>query len=117
MWDSLWVDAHLATMTDQSAPYGAIRDGAIAVKDGRIAWVGEAAALPGDPAGLAREVFDAGGAWITPGLVDCHTHLVFAGNRAREFEQRLNGVSYEEIARAGGGILSTVAATREGDGK
>jgi imidazolonepropionase len=111
MWDSLWVDAHIATMAG-GGPYGAIRNGAIAVKDGRIAWVGEASALPGEPAALALEVFDADGAWITPGLIDCHTHLVFGANRAREFELRLKGASYEEIARAGGGILSTVAATR-----
>ena len=70
--------------------------------------------LPGDPHALAREVIEASG-WITPGLVDCHTHLVFAGDRAREFELRLQGASYEEIARAGGGIVSTVRATREAD--
>jgi imidazolonepropionase len=112
MWDSLWVDARLATMARNGAPYGAILNGAIAANDGRIAWVGAQADLPGAPESLAREVFSAGGAWITPGLVDCHTHLVFAGNRAREFELRLEGASYEELAKAGGGIASTVAATR-----
>jgi imidazolonepropionase len=112
MWDSLWVDARLATMARNGLPYGAILNGAIAANDGRIAWVGAQADLPGVPKSLAREVVSAGGAWITPGLVDCHTHLVFAGNRAREFELRLEGASYEEIARAGGGIISTVSATR-----
>ena len=79
-----------------------------------LAYVGPRAALPGAPDALAREVIEADG-WITPGLVDCHTHLVFAGDRAREFEQRLQGASYEEIARAGGGILSTVRAVRAAD--
>jgi imidazolonepropionase len=111
MWDTLWLDAHLATMTE-GAPYGAMADGAVAVKDGRIAWIGTQADLPGAPETLAREVRRCDGAWITPGLVDCHTHLVFGGDRAREFELRLQGASYEEIARAGGGIVSTVAATR-----
>jgi imidazolonepropionase len=111
MWDTLWTDANLATMAGP-APYGAIRDGAIAAQDGRIAWVGARRDLPGAPETLAREVRSAGGGWITPGLVDCHTHLVFGGDRAREFELRLEGASYEEIARAGGGIVSTVAATR-----
>lgn len=105
--DCLWKNAHLATMAGGS-PYGAIENGALAVRDGRIVWVGPEA----DWVGAAAEVVDAGGAWITPGLIDCHTHLVFAGDRAREFELRLEGASYEEIARAGGGIVSTVAATR-----
>jgi imidazolonepropionase len=112
MWDTLWLDAHLATMTADGAPYGAIEDGAIAAKDGRIAWIGKRADLPADAASRAHEIRKLGGAWITPGLVDCHTHLVFGGDRAREFEMRLQGKSYEEIARAGGGIVSTVAATR-----
>src|SRR5688572_10157773 len=111
MWDTIWGDANLATMT-QDGPYGAIHDGAIGVKDGVIVWVGAAKDLPGEPADLAREVHGCHGAWITPGLIDCHTHLVFAGDRAREFELRLEGARYEEIARAGGGIASTVAATR-----
>jgi imidazolonepropionase len=111
MWDTLWVDANLATMTPGAA-YGAIEDGAIAAEDGRIVWVGKRADLPADAASRAREIRKLGGAWITPGLVDCHTHLVFGGDRAREFEMRLQGASYEEIARAGGGIVSTVAATR-----
>jgi len=113
MWDRLWIDAHLATMSpDVAGPYGAVRDGAVAAKDGRIAWVGAAADLPGEPDTLAHEVISVDGAWITPGLVDCHTHLVYAGDRVAEFEARLEGASYEDIARAGGGILSTVKATR-----
>lgn len=112
-WDSVWLDANLVTMTSPSnSPYGLIEDGAIAVKDGRISWVGHRASLPADV------LSDAGatsieGRWITPGLIDCHTHLVYGGTRAKEFEMRLTGVSYEEIARQGGGILSTVKATRE----
>jgi len=111
MHDAIWVNAQLATMRPGSH-YGALRDGALAVKDGRIAWVGERAALDQAPENIAREVHDAGGAWITPGLVDCHTHLVYAGDRAHEFELRLHGASYEEIAKAGGGIVSTVMKTR-----
>jgi imidazolonepropionase len=95
-------------MTAGGAPDGAIEDGAIAVSKGRIAWVGRSTDLPGG-ADTAR---DLGGAWVTPGLIDCHTHLVFGGDRASEFEQRLKGATYEEIARAGGGIRSTVARTR-----
>jgi imidazolonepropionase len=109
-WDGLLVGASLATL-DDDAGYGAIERGALGWKDGVLRYVGAADALPGDPASLADEVIEAGG-WITPGLVDCHTHLVFAGDRAREFEQRLQGVGYEEIARSGGGIVSTVKATR-----
>ena len=111
MWDTLWVDANLATMAP-GKPYGAIPRGAVAAQDGRIVWVGFAADLPKPPDELARDVRRCDGAWITPGFVDCHTHLVFGGDRAREFELRLQGASYEEIARAGGGIVSTVAATR-----
>jgi imidazolonepropionase len=107
MHDALWLNAHLATMAD-GAPYGAIRDGALAVKDGRISWVGPRSEWKDK----ATREHDARGAWITPGLVDCHTHLVYAGDRAAEFELRLKGASYEEIARAGGGIVSTVAQTR-----
>ena len=111
-WDALWINVHLATMTGNGVAYGAIEDGALAVADGRIAWVGRAGELPGAPENLATGIHDGGGAWMTPGLIDCPTHLVYGGNRAGEFEQRLQGVSYEEIARAGGGIRSTVAATR-----
>jgi imidazolonepropionase len=106
---TLWRGAHLATLSPDS-PWGWIRDGAIVTEGERIAWVGPAAALP---AGLAVEAEqDWGGGVVTPGLIDCHTHLVYGGNRAREFELRLQGASYEEIARAGGGIRSTVQATR-----
>ncbi|MDE1173590.1 MAG: imidazolonepropionase [Parvibaculaceae bacterium] len=111
-WDRLWLNTGIATMRPGPVPYGAIHDGAIAAKDGLIAWIGPRAELPGAPETLARETTDLGGAWMTPGLIDAHTHLAFAGDRSTEFEQRLNGVSYEEIARAGGGILSTVNATR-----
>jgi imidazolonepropionase len=104
MFDRVWLNTRLCTMTER----GTIEDGALAARDGRIAWLGPRAELPGP----ARETTDCGGAWILPGLIDCHTHLVFAGDRAGEFEQRLAGASYEEIARAGGGILSTVRATR-----
>src|SRR5690554_1032058 len=110
-WDGIIVGASLATLEVDSG-YGAIEDGAMAWRDGRITWVGRRLDLPGAPAELAREVVEGDG-WITPGLVDCHTHLVFAGNRAREFEMRLQGASYEDIARAGGGILSTVRAVRQ----
>ena len=108
-WDSLWLNVHLATMADVHS-YGEIRDGAIAVRNGLIAWVGPRADLPA--AYSAVTVYDGQGVWLTPGLIDCHTHIVYAGNRSDEFEDRLNGVSYEAIARRGGGILSTVNATR-----
>jgi imidazolonepropionase len=105
MHDAAWINANLATMT---AGYGAIRDGVVASRNGKISWVGPRS----EWRERAREEHDARGAWITPGLVDCHTHLVYAGNRAHEFELRLKGASYEDIARAGGGIVSTVRATR-----
>ena len=108
-WDRLLTDARIATMERDVAPYGVIDDGAIAIADGTIAWVGEASSLPRD---TADETISLAGGWVTPALIDCHTHLVFGGDRSAEFEQRLSGVSYEEIARAGGGILSTVHATR-----
>ena len=113
MFDTLLVNANLATMRAGGAPYGAIRDGAIGITAGRIEWVGSRADLSATPESLATEVLDAERAWVTPGLVDCHTHLVYGGNRAAEFEMRLNGASYEEIARAGGGIVSTVLTTRD----
>ncbi|MBB5016678.1 imidazolonepropionase [Rehaibacterium terrae] len=111
-WDGLLIDCRLATLTANGEPYGAIQQGAIGWKDGLIAYAGPLADLPDRPAALAARVESAGNAWITPGLVDCHTHLVFGGNRAPEFERRLQGESYEAIARAGGGIVSTVRATR-----
>ena len=112
--DALWINAHLATMT-RDRPYGALHDAALAVSAGKIAWVGARKNLPRNLLSGAQQVFDIKGGWITPGLIDCHTHLVYGGNRAREFEMRLKGVSYEEIARQGGGIRSTVAATRATD--
>ena len=102
-WDSLWFNGHAATMAPTGKPMGILRDAALAVKDGRIAWIGPCADLP---AARVGEEHDLGGRWVTPGLV-------FGGNRAREFAMRLEGASYEEIARAGGGIVSTVAATRQ----
>lgn len=111
-WDGLLLDARLATLRDDLGPYGAIEQGAIAWQDGHIVFAGAQRDLPGPAAELAREVHSVEGRWITPALIDCHTHLVFAGDRAGEFEQRLQGVSYEAIARAGGGILSSVRATR-----
>lgn len=106
---TVWLNCRAATMVAGGEPYGAIEDAAIVARDGRIEWVGERAAL-GDAA--SAEVIDLGGRWVTPGLVDCHTHIVFGGTRAREFEMRLQGASYEELARAGGGIVSTVRDTR-----
>ncbi len=102
--------ATLATMVPGKDAYGLIPDGAIVVGDGRISWVGALADLPAEHATLPRQ--DLGGRLVTPGFVDCHTHIVFGGDRAMEFEMRLNGASYEEVARAGGGIVSTVTATR-----
>ena len=113
MWDRLWTGARLATMEKGGAPYGAIGDGALGVADGRIVFCGPADDLPGTPESLAREIHRLDGRWITPGLIDCHTHLVYGGDRAGEFELRLEGASYEELLKAGGGILSTVNATRE----
>jgi imidazolonepropionase len=108
---TLWRRARLATLAG-SAPWGLIERGALLVDGDRIAWVGAEADLPADVAARATAEHDLGGALVTPGLIDCHTHLVYAGQRAREFELRLEGASYEEIARSGGGIRSTVAATR-----
>ncbi|SEI39041.1 imidazolonepropionase [Frateuria terrea] len=113
-WDCLLLDATLATLAGER-PFGLVECGALALKGGHIAWVGAAADLPGAPDGLATAVETLDGALVTPGLIDCHTHLVFGGDRAHEFDLRLNGASYEEIARAGGGIASTVAATRAAD--
>jgi imidazolonepropionase len=99
-------------MRSGGEPYGAIRDAAIAVKDQHIAWIGSARDARRVAAAHGVTIHDADGLWITPGLIDCHTHLVYGGNRVAEFEQRLCGASYEDIARAGGGIQSTVVATR-----
>ncbi|BFM49703.1 imidazolonepropionase [Marinomonas sp. THO17] len=107
-FDSLWYGAHAATM--QQGRYSVIEDAVIGVKNGRIVWLGQEADLP---AYEALQEHDFAGGWVTPGLIDCHTHLVFGGNRAGEFEQRLNGVSYQEIAAQGGGIAASVNATRK----
>lgn len=112
-WDRLLINARLATMRAGAGPYGTIESAALGISKGRIAFAGPMRDLPGRPTELAICVDDMGGRWVTPGLIDCHTHLVFAGNRAAEFEMRLQGRTYEEIARAGGGIMSTVRATRE----
>jgi len=112
--DSLWVNVHLATMT-KTGPYGMIENGALAVCGEKIAWAGKRNALPPDLESKTVKVYDGEGGWLTPGLVDCHTHLVYGGSRAREFELRHHGATYEEIARQGGGIRSTVNATREAD--
>jgi imidazolonepropionase len=111
--ETLFTNVNLATMVDAASAagvasgYGELRDGAIGVTGGRIAWIGARAGAP-----AASLVHDCGGRWLTPGLIDCHTHIVHAGNRSDEFEARLNGATYEDIARAGGGIMSTVRATR-----
>ena len=107
--DLLVTNANVATMTRANA-YGAIPEAALGIIGERIAWLGSMRELPRDA--HAARVLDAGARWITPGLVDCHTHLVYAGNRAHEFEQRLAGVTYAQITRAGGGIHATVRATR-----
>lgn len=112
MFDTLWKNLHAATMTD-AAPYGIINNAAIGIKNGRIVWIGPEADLPAPPDTLSDYVMDGEGKWITPALIDCHTHLAYAGNRAHEFEQRLEGLSYEDIARAGGGIAASMRAVRE----
>lgn len=108
--ETLWSNARIATLAPTGTGLGIIDDGALLVRDGRIAWVGKMADLPPEARNAASR-HDLDGRWITPGLVDCHTHIVYGGNRAREFEMRLEGATYEEIARAGGGIVSSVQAT------
>ena len=108
------VNGHGATMTGVGVdPYGTIRDVTILIREGVIDWIGPANLAPNAAVSSAREVVDLEGGWVTPGLVDCHTHIVFGGNRAREWERRLEGASYKQIASEGGGILSTVHATRK----
>ena len=109
-WDGLLLGPTLATL-DAADGYGLVEDGALGWKDGTLTYVGPRNALPGNPDTIADEVIEADGL-VTPGLVDCHTHAVFAGDRAAEFELRLQGARYEDVARAGGGILSTVRAVR-----
>jgi imidazolonepropionase len=110
-WQSLYINVNLATMTDGGQSYGEITEAALAVNDGKIVWLGKMIDLP-DYDDRHVEVIDGQGQWLTPGLIDCHTHLVYGGNRANEFEMRLQGKSYQEIAAAGGGIAATVKATR-----
>jgi len=113
--DAVWLEGRLATLSAaDEGPYGIVEDGALVVGGGRIEWIGPRSELPAKLA-AGRLTRSAGGRWVTPGLVDCHTHLVYAGHRADEFERRLEGASYEALARAGGGILSTVRATRAAD--
>lgn len=112
-WDSLWQGGRIMPLHDPDNPAQIIVDGAIAVTEGRIAWIGPMADMDQSRISPETEIHHAQGKLMTPGLIDCHTHLVFGGNRADEFEQRLSGASYAEIARAGGGIKSTVAATRK----
>ena len=114
-FDVLITNTNIATMSDafgyaKKTPYGAIHDGALGIKDGKIAFVGTE-----DELGVAdaHKIIDAKQSWLTPALIDCHTHLVYGGNRSDEFEMRLNGMDYQEIAKQGGGILSTVQATRQ----
>jgi imidazolonepropionase len=112
-WDTVWIGGHLATFDPaRPGPWGALHDAALGVRNGQIVWLGPLVDLPAPPEELAAEVRSVPGRWITPGLIDCHTHTVFGGDRADEFDARLRGRSYEEIARAGGGIRSTVHATR-----
>ena len=110
--DAIWF-AHLATMAPNGIAYGAIEHGALAERGGRIAWAGLADECPELLRGPSTAIHQHAGQWITPALIDCNTHLVFGGDRAGEWEARLRGDSYESVARAGGGILSTVRATRE----
>src|SRR5210317_1022697 len=112
--DSLWLNVNLATITEGN-PYGMVKDGVLVVGGGKIVWLGQRVDLPADYKSRVEKTYDGQGGWITPGLVDCHTHLVYAGSRAREFELLLQGATYEEIARQGGGIRSTVSATRAAD--
>lgn len=110
-WDDLWVDACIATM--RGGGYGVIEDGAIAIADGRIAWIGARSDLPDITHLSGLRTHSARGGWITPGLIDCHNHLVFGGTRSRDFEMRLTGATRAEIAAAGGGIMKTIALTRQ----
>ena len=118
-WETLWLNVNLATMaeinaessTSLNSEYGMVKNAALAISKGKIVWFGEMELLPNYDANIV-ECIDGKGQCLTPGLIDCHTHIVYGGNRANEFEMRLQGKSYEEIAKAGGGIISTVLATR-----
>lgn len=110
-FDAVWINANIATMTENGQPYGAVHQAALAVKDGVIAYVGPQADLPAFDS-LSTPLYDVAGQWLLPGFIDCHTHLIYAGSRANEFEMRLNGATYQQISASGGGIKSTVGATR-----
>jgi imidazolonepropionase len=112
VWDSIWIDVTVATLEPGADAYGLIADAAIGVEDEQIAWIGERRALTQAPERLAKRIHSGAGRCLLPGLIDCHTHLIFGGDRASEFEQRAAGASYAEIAAAGGGIAATVARTR-----
>lgn len=123
-WDTLWFNARIATMVNRdrgvnkdceanSEPYGLLQDAAIGVLGERICWVGKTSDISPEQISLCQQKIDCKGKLITPGLIDCHTHLVYGGDRVNEFEMRLNGASYTDISRAGGGIVATVKATRE----
>jgi imidazolonepropionase len=114
-WDRVWSGASIATMVAGEAPYGKVPHDALAVKGERIAWIGPAGEAVAKAAREGIPIEECNGLWMTPALIDCHTHLVYGGDRVEEFEQRLCGVAYEEIARAGGGIQATVNATRAAD--
>jgi imidazolonepropionase len=109
-FDTVWLDARIATLDPSREGLGLVEDGAVAARGGQIVYCGPRSGLPAN--WDAKERVNLDGRWITPGLIDCHTHIVHGGNRAHEFELRLAGATYEEIARAGGGIVSTVKATR-----
>jgi imidazolonepropionase len=111
IWNELLLGATLACCPENEEGYGTVENGALAFKDGKIAWVGRADDLPGPPHSLAEKVTSVAGKLITPGLIDCHTHVVYGGNRSRDFSLRLHGATYQEIAKQGGGILSTARAT------
>ena len=114
-WDRVWIGMNIATMVASRIPYGTLERAALAVSGDRIAWIGNAEETRSRARADGIPIEEAEGLWMTPGLVDCHTHLIYGGNRVAEFEQRLCGVPYEEIARAGGGIQATVNATRRAD--
>jgi imidazolonepropionase len=114
-WDRVWIGMSIASMVAGRTPYGKLQEGALAVQGERIAWIGAAEDARSRARARGIPIEEAEGLWMTPGLIDCHTHLVYGGNRVAEFEQRLCGVPYEEIARSGGGIQSTVNATRRAD--
>ena len=98
-WDTIWYNAGVATMVAGRSAYGMVKNGAVCVREGSIGWVGPTEALPVGALANANGARDCGGGLVTPGLVDCHTHLVYSGNRAGEFEMRLKGATYEEVAR------------------